>query len=190
MDARHDALAAAAEVVLAVERLGSRRGGPRRDGRRVVAVPERGERRPGRDADVAGRPSRRRPHSPAGDGGDSRRGRADRGRARRRRRDGRCGTTPPPSSSTRGSAGASPMPSETQGLPGPRARQRRGSRRRRPLPHLPGGDAVRPLRRRHQPRPARVGLRGGRRRSRSTSSSGSCARSPRRRDGDAARVGT
>ena len=34
------------------------------------------------------------------------------------------------------------------------ARQRRGPRRRRPLAHLPVGDAVRPLRGRDQPRPA------------------------------------
>ena len=80
MDGRRDALAAASEVVLAVERLARATARPGRDRRCVVAGPGRGERRPGRDADVAGRAARRRPRSPAGGGRDPRRGRADRGR--------------------------------------------------------------------------------------------------------------
>ena len=45
----------------------------------------------------------------------------------------------------------------------PLAAERRGARRRRALPRLPGRDALRPVRRGDQPRPARVGRRGRRR---------------------------
>ena len=162
MDARRDALAAAAEVVLAVERLGRAEAGLVATVGALSLSPNVGNVVPGEarmllDVRHADDRIRRR----AADG-DSRRGRADRGGARRRR--GMDAAVRHPRRRARPAAPRPPRRCRPgPGSAPPRARQRRGARRGRPLPHLSGGDAVRPLRRGHQSRPARVGLRGGRR---------------------------
>ena len=175
MDARHDALAAAAEAVLAVERHGRAEPGLVATVGRALAVAERRERRPGRGADAARHASRRRRRSPA-DGGRRacrRRGHCCGARYRRRlddalRHAGR--------GSRRDAARATRRCRPRAGAAGARARERRGPRRRRPLAHLSGGDAVRPLRRRRSAttRASRSPRRTSP--SRSTSSNAPCAR--------------
>ena len=121
----------------------------------------RRERRPGRGARCSSTSVMPMICPPAGGGRDPGRGRADRRGARRRRRLD-AGTTPLQSSSTRTSASASATRSSSRACPFASSSAAR-SRRRRPLSHLPRCDALRPLRRRGQPRPARVGVGGGRR---------------------------
>ena len=163
MDARHDALAAAAEAVLAVERHGRAEPGLVATVGALSLSPNVGNVVPGevrmlldmRHADDGVR--RRTAEEVRADveGIAAARG-VDADWTTRYEHAGR--------GSRRDAARATRRCRPRAGSAGARARERRGPRRRGPLAHLSGGDAVRPLRRRDQPRPARVGLRGGRRR--------------------------
>ena len=153
MSARRDALAAAAEIVLAAEHVGRSREGLVATVGALALSPDVGNVVPGEvrmllevrhaDGPCAGSGGRRDP------GG----GRADRVGPRRRCivdasvRHGRGRAAIGPAASPRGR-------DRVGGPSREEARQRRRPRRRRPLAHLPVGDVVRPLRGRDQPRPA------------------------------------
>ena len=130
MNARRDALAAAAEWMLAVESVARRRQGTVATVGRICGRPRRAQRDPGRGADDARRPPHLQRGAPRGDRRPARRGAADRRRRARWSSTGTRAARPPRCRRRPTSPTGSPTRSRRPGHAARAAAERRGPRRR------------------------------------------------------------